>query len=369
MDKLKDAGKNALGALGKKAMGTVSGKVGGLTDKLGDVAGGGGGGGGPVGQAVAEGAKAKAQGDSAVGGALKGAVSGVKDKITGGGGKGGKGSAKKPVNIYETIDVGVPLKVAYNQWTEYEAFTSFTRKVEKASAQEDESPETSWGAKIFLSHREWKATTVKQVPDERIVWVSEGPKGYPNGSVTFHELSPTMTRIVLVIEYHPKGLFEKTGNIWRAQGRRVRADFKQFPRHVMTRTILHADEVEGWRGTIEDKEVVESHEDAVEREQQEADDEAAEQEESEDEYDDSEGEEDEYDEDEEGEEPAENEYEEGEEPEAEEGEEPQAEEGEEPAEDEEGEEPEAEDEYAAEEEEESEEEEEEQPRRRKRRAS
>jgi hypothetical protein len=130
-----------------------------------------------------------------------------------------------------------------------------------------------------------------QIPDERIVWESEGPKGYPNGSVTFHELSPTMTRIVLVIEYYPKGLFEKTGNIWRAQGRRVRSDFKQFPRHVMTRTMLHADEVEGWRGRIEDSEVVETHEDAVEREEQEE-----QEQEEQDQYDESEDEsEDEYD--------------------------------------------------------------------------
>src|SRR5688572_30077223 len=99
MDGLRDAGKNFLGALGEKAMGTVSGRVSGLTDKLEDVAGG-----GPIGKAVAEGGKAKAEGDSAVGGALKGAVSGVKDKITGGGGGGGGGAKPtKSTNIIESI--------------------------------------------------------------------------------------------------------------------------------------------------------------------------------------------------------------------------------------------------------------------------
>ena len=266
MDKLKGAGSDLLRNLGDKALDTVNDKLSGLTDKLESV---GSDGGGVTGKAAAKAGEAISEGDNPIMGGLKGAASGIKDKITGGGGKGGKSSSKKPVNIYETIDVGVPLKVAYNQWTEYEAFTDFTRKVHKATAQGEESPETKWGAKIFLSSREWKSTTIMQIPDERIVWESEGPKGYPNGSVTFHELSPTMTRIVLVIEYYPKGLFEKTGNIWRAQGRRVRSDFKQFPRHVMTRTMLHADEVEGWRGRIEDSEVVETHEDAVEREEQE----------------------------------------------------------------------------------------------------
>ncbi len=274
MDKLKDLGGELLHNLGGKALETMNDRVTSLTEKLEGIGNGGGeegdDGGSVTGSAATEAGKAIVQGDNPIMGGLKGAASGIKDKITGGSGKGGKGSSKKPVNIYETIDVGVPLKVAYNQWTEYEAFTNFTRKVHKATAQQEESAETKWGAKIFLSSREWTSTTMKQIPDERIVWESEGPKGYPNGSVTFHELSPTMTRIVLVIEYYPKGLFEKTGNIWRAQGRRVRSDFKQFPRHVMTRTILHADEVEGWRGRIEDGEVVETHEEALEREEQEA---------------------------------------------------------------------------------------------------
>jgi hypothetical protein len=59
-----------------------------------------------------------------------------------------------------------------------------------------------------------------------------------------------------VLEYHPQGLFEKTGNLWRAQGRRVRLELKHFQRQVMTDTILHADDVDGWRGEIRDGEVV-----------------------------------------------------------------------------------------------------------------
>jgi uncharacterized membrane protein len=387
MDKFKDAGRNALGALGKKAIGTVTDKVGGLTDKFEDVAGG-----GPIGKAAAEGGKAKAEGGSAVGGALKGAVSGVKDKLTGGGGSSsGGGKPTKSTNIIETIDVGVPLKVAYNQWTEFGSFPSFMKKVESVEAPDDNKLE--FKAQIFLSHRSWEATIRSQIPDERIVWRSKGQKGHVDGAVTFHEIGPNLTRILVVLEYYSKGLFEKTGNIWEAQGRRARAELRHFRRHVMTRTLLEPDEVEGWRGRIEDGEVVESHEDAVEREEREQA-EAAEHEESDEAYD--EGEEpaedaedadveDEY---EEGEEPAEDaedadvedEYEEGEEPaedvedvedEYEEGED---EEGEEPAEEdyEEGEEPaedveDVEDEY--EEGEEPEDEAEERSRRRKRRAS
>ena len=304
MDKLKDAGRNALGALGKKALSTVSGSVGGLTDKLEDVAGG-----GPVGKAVAEGGKAKAEGGSAVGGALKGVASGIKDKVTGGGsgGSGGGGKATKSTNIIESIDVGVPVSVAYNQWTEFGAFPTFMKKVESVEAADE--TKINFKAQIFLSHRSWEATILEQIPDERIVWRSKGQKGHVDGAVTFHEIGPNLTRILVVLEYYPQGLFEKTGNIWEAQGRRARAELRHFRRHVMTRTILEPDEVEGWRGVIEDGEVVQTHEEVVEEEQQAEE----EQEESEDSYDDSEAEGDAEASDEEDE--AEDEYEE---PEAEE---------------------------------------------------
>ncbi|GAB3983361.1 SRPBCC family protein [Plantactinospora veratri] len=123
--------------------------------------------------------------------------------------------------------------------------------VERTSAEE-----LTWKAQVFWSHRSWRSSTIEQVPDERIVWRSTGDKGSVDGTVTFHEVTPDLTRILLVLEYHPQGLFERTGNLWRAQGRRVRLELKHFVRHVMTETILHPDEVQGWRGEIRDGRVV-----------------------------------------------------------------------------------------------------------------
>ena len=113
-----------------------------------------------------------------------------------------------------------------------------------------------WKAQVFWSHRSWESTIVEQVPAERIVWRSTGDKGYLDGAVTFHELAPDLTRIMVVLEYRPRGLFEKTGNIWRAQGRRIRLELKNFQRHVMTQSILNQDEIEGWPGEIRDSKVV-----------------------------------------------------------------------------------------------------------------
>jgi uncharacterized membrane protein len=317
MNKLKDAGQDVLKTLGERALTSVTDRVNGLTDKLDDIADG-----GPIGKAVSKGGEAAAEGKSPVGGALKGAMSGIKDKVTGGGGSNPK--ATKAMNILEELDVGVPIRVAYNQWTSYDQFPSFMKKVEHVDEQDDEEPTLNWKAQVFWSHRQWEATIKEQVPDERIVWTSTGEKGHVDGAVTFHELGPNLTRILLVLEYYPQGFMERTGNIWRAAGRRARLEFKHFRRHVMTRTILDPDEVEGWRGTIHDGEIVQTHEEALEEEQQQAEADEDEQDEgyedqSEDEYEegepaDEEGEpEDEADEpvdDEEAEEYAEDEYDE-----------------------------------------------------------
>ena len=181
------------------------------------------------------------------------------------GGGDGKGKDKiKVTNIVEAAEVGVPVQVAYNQWTRFADFPSFMKKVESVEQKSDEK--TTWKAQVFWSHRTWESTIIEQVPDQRIVWRSNGAKGHVDGTVTFHELTPDLTRILVVLEYHPQGFVEKTGNIWRAPGRRARLELKHFVRHVMTQTILEQDEVEGWRGEIRDSQVVRDHETALEEE-------------------------------------------------------------------------------------------------------
>jgi uncharacterized membrane protein len=310
-DKLKEELQHGLSALGEKAISSAGERLSGLTDKLNDVADGG----GFVGSVAKEGAKEAAEGGSPVKGALKGGLTGAKDKIKeklGGGGSGGE-KGTKSTNIIEEIDVGVPVSVAYNQWTQFQDWSGFMKKVDNVE-QEDEA-KANFKAQVFWSHRRWEAHILEQVPDEKIVWRSKGEKGHVDGAVTFHELAPNLTRILVVLEYYPQGLFERTGNLWRAQGRRARLELKHFRRHVMTEVIQNPDEVEGWRGVIEDGKVVRSHDEVVEEEQQQAEDQEGEEpedeadedyedEESEDEYDDEEeledeGEpEDEYDEEE-----------------------------------------------------------------------
>jgi Polyketide cyclase / dehydrase and lipid transport len=268
MDRLKNEAGGLVSALADRATSSLLGKVEGAAGRLTDYVEGGA---GPGLMAAVTGAKSMAEGKGPARSAFSAGFAGLKQKVSGlfGGKKGGKGGRQKLkiTNIEETIDVGVPRKVAYNQWTQFREFPTFMKKVENVDQEEDEK--LHWKAQIFWSHREWDANIVKQVPDECIVWRSKGAKGHVDGAVTFHEVTPDLTRILLVLEYHPQGLFEHTGNIWRAQGRRARLELKHYRRHMMSNVLLNPDDVEGWRGEIEDGEVVKDHETALEEEQRE----------------------------------------------------------------------------------------------------
>ncbi|MFL6052183.1 MAG: SRPBCC family protein [Actinoallomurus sp.] len=225
--------------------------------------------GGDLGPKVASGAaKSLGSGGASAKAAVTGGLTALKDaggQVLGKGGQngnGGSGAKAKVTNIIEEIDIGAPRRLVYDKWTRFEEFPSFMKKVESTEQTADEK--VRWKAKIFWSTRTWESTIIEQVPDERIVWRSTGAKGYVDGAVTFHELASDLTRVLLVLEYHPHGLMEKTGNLWRAQGRRARLELKHFRRHVMSQALLHSDrDVDGWRGEIHDGEVAASQEDSA----------------------------------------------------------------------------------------------------------
>lgn len=261
-DRLKAEVQDYLAAQATRLLTGVGTKLGETTGKLNDIAEGNSPG---FAKLALDGGRKLAEGKSPMRAAFEVGAGKVKDNVVGAfknltGGKGRKkgGGGQKPTVIIEYVDVGVPLRTAYDQWTQYQDFSTFAKGVKSANRADDTS--SDWQLKVLWSNRSWKATTTEQVPDDRISWTSEGAKGSTKGVVSFHELAANLTRVVLVIEYYPKGLFEKTGNIWRAQGRRARLDLKNYVRHI----TFKGEADDGWRGEIRDGEVVRSHEEGLE---------------------------------------------------------------------------------------------------------
>ncbi|MFJ2026797.1 SRPBCC family protein [Streptomyces sp. NPDC087897] len=260
-DRLKDELQNYLRARAEHAVTQLGHRLGDSVSKLAEPGGGGG-----ALKSLAKGGQALGEGKSPGQAALSAGASHlkdtVKDKVKGLFGKGRKsgGGKSKSVTIVEDIDVGVPVREAYDQWTQFQEFSSFAKGV--VSVEKADDTTSNWKVKVAKSTRSWKANVTEQVPDERITWTTEGAKGTVKGVVTFHAVTDDLTRVLLVLEYFPKGLFEKTGNIWRAQGRRARLDLKLYRKFIMMR----GEATDSWRGEIRDGEVVVSHDEAIEEE-------------------------------------------------------------------------------------------------------
>ncbi|MFG3097856.1 SRPBCC family protein [Streptomyces sp. NPDC048202] len=260
-DRLKEALGNYLRARAEHTVSQLGHKLGESVTKLGTP-----GEGGPL-KSLAKGGQALADGKSPAQAAMSAGVSHlkdtVKDKVKGLFGKGRKsgGGKSKSVTIVEDINVGVPVREAYDQWTQFQEFSTFAKGV--VSVEKADDTTSNWKVKVAKSTRSWKANVTEQVPDERITWTTEGAKGTVKGVVTFHAVTDNLTKVLLVLEYFPKGLFEKTGNIWRAQGRRARLDLKLYRKFIMMR----GEATDGWRGEIRDGDVVVTHDDAIEQEE------------------------------------------------------------------------------------------------------
>jgi uncharacterized membrane protein len=145
--------------------------------------------------------------------------------------------------IEKSIDVEVPVRTAYNQWTQFEEFPRFMEGVERVEQLDDRR--LRWVASIGGKRKEWFARITEQIPDERIAWTSE--RGARNaGVVTFHRLAPNKTRVMLQIEYEPEDAVEKVGDWLGVVTRRIEGDLRRFKEFIESR----GHETGAWRGEV-----------------------------------------------------------------------------------------------------------------------
>jgi len=146
--------------------------------------------------------------------------------------------------IEKSIEVNVPARTAYNQWTQFEEFPRFMDGVLEVRQLDDKI--THWRTNIGGIEKDFDAEITEQIPDKRIAWRSRS--GAPNaGVVTFHPLNDQKTRIMLQMEYEPEGIVEKSGDLLGVASRRVESDLKRFKEFIESKGA----ETGAWRGKIE----------------------------------------------------------------------------------------------------------------------
>jgi uncharacterized membrane protein len=211
------------------------------------------------------------------------------------GGAQGVGKGRR-MPVQQSVDIGAPIETVYNQWTQFEDWPSFMHRVTRVTQEDDCT--LSFATKIWGKTKEFTANIETQWPNERIKWsVSQGMTH--TGVVTFHELAPNLTRVLLSFDVEPGSLIEKAARGMRHVKRAARADLHRFKALIEMAGL----ETGAWRGRIEDGEVVEEHDPSYDEQREYADvEDLVEPADEEDDDDDEQGRDDEYDDEDEDEE-------------------------------------------------------------------
>lgn len=151
--------------------------------------------------------------------------------------------------IEESIDVDVPVQVAYNQWTQFETFPQFMEGVESVTQLDDRS--IRWVADVNGRKREWIAEITEQMPDQRIAWKSITPDVLHEGVVDFHRIADGKSQVMVQMQYEPVGVAERAGDMLGMVTRQVKGDLDRFKKFIEAR----GHETGGWRGKIEQPDV------------------------------------------------------------------------------------------------------------------
>jgi len=173
-------------------------------------------------------------------GGILGAVAG---KVAGAGkSKGGGREKTRRLPIQRWTDVAVPVATAYEKWSNFEEFPQFMHRV--LSVEEKDDNRIAWQEKIWFSKRQWEAEILENKKNDRIAWKTISGTSHV-GLVSFHELDDNLTRVMVTLDFHPTGLFEKMASGLRFAKRAVQADLARF------KAYAELDEIEGAEYTHE----------------------------------------------------------------------------------------------------------------------
>ena len=150
--------------------------------------------------------------------------------------------------VQESIDVNVPVRQAYNQWTQFEDFPRFMSGVDAVRQLDDTT--VHFETSIAGVKREYDAQITVQEPDQRVTWESlNEPRNA--GTVWFESLGPDETKVNVELTWEPESAMEKIGAAVGLDSRQVASDLKKFKEFIESR----GSETGAWRESVNDGEV------------------------------------------------------------------------------------------------------------------
>jgi len=135
--------------------------------------------------------------------------------------------------IQETVEVDVPLRTAYDQWTQFEEFPQFMDGVEQVTRIDERH--SHWRTRISGVQREFDTETVDRQPGERIAWQTVGGDVQQKGVVSFARLGDDRCEVRLAMDYDPQGMAHHAADTMDVIDRRVRGDLERFKSFVEER--------------------------------------------------------------------------------------------------------------------------------------
>lgn len=150
--------------------------------------------------------------------------------------------------IEKSIEVDVPVRTCYDQWTQFESFPQFMEGVQEVQQLDDKR--LRWVAEVAGERKEWTAEIVEQRPDEVVSWRSTSG-ALNNGSVTFRESSPGHCEVTLIMTYETVGAKEKIGDALGFLSARIEADLRRFKEFIESQRVASG----AWRGEIREGQV------------------------------------------------------------------------------------------------------------------
>lgn len=135
--------------------------------------------------------------------------------------------------VTESVEVDVPIRTAYNQWTQVESFPLFMDSVR--SVEQIDDTHSRWKAQIGGVHVAFEAEVTEARQDRIIAWKTVKGDVRHAGVVVFERLADDRTLVTLQIEWEPQDPTQRAGALLSYDEYQVRRDVERFKEYIESR--------------------------------------------------------------------------------------------------------------------------------------